>query len=61
MALLLIGVVGILALAGLGFLIAAIYLFLAQFVGPPWAALLMAVVALTLAGGILWSAFRMIR
>ena len=58
---LLIGIVGILALAGLGFLIAAVYLFLTRFLGPPWAALLMALVALILAGGILWSAWRMIR
>lgn len=60
-SLLLVGLGGLLAMAGLVLAVWSLYLFIGRFLEPPGTALFSAVVVFLLAGGVLWLAGRLSR
>jgi hypothetical protein len=61
LSLALLGTAGTLAVAGVGLIMGALYLYLAVILSPPTATLITGIVTLLVAGGLVWSARRLSR
>jgi hypothetical protein len=59
MSLVIAATAGVLLLAGLGLILWALYLYLAQFLSPPGAALASGLISFLIAGGLLWGIARL--